>query len=100
MLLNISALAGYTSIPAGVISLYDKAAVLGAMINEMLFTALNRKSWRILGNFKASNALSINGDHGTGSSFIFFFSLHCKKVIPISHKHNYIKFISYTMVGS
>ena len=55
-------------------SLFDKAAVVGAMINEMPFTALNRKSQRILGNFKASNTLSSNRDHGTGSGFIFYYS--------------------------
>jgi hypothetical protein len=56
-------------------SLFDKTAVLRAMINEMPFTALNRKTQRILGNFKVSNALSSNGDHGIGNGFIFF-SLH------------------------
>jgi hypothetical protein len=71
LLMNISAATG--CIPAGIMSLYDKAAVLGAMKNEMPFTALNKKSWRILGNFKASNSLSSNGDHGSGSGFIFFF---------------------------
>ena len=65
--MNITALVEY--IPTDVMSLSDKAAVVGAMINEMPFTALNRKSQRILGNFKASNALSSNRDN---SGFIFF----------------------------
>jgi hypothetical protein len=61
-------------------SLFDKPAVLRAMINEMPFTALNRKTPRILGNFKVSNALSSNGDHGTGSGFIFFQSALCNRL--------------------
>ena len=37
--------------------LLDKAAVLGAILNETPFAAQNRKSWRIMGKFRASNAL-------------------------------------------
>jgi len=68
LLLNISALARY--IPAGIISLYYKAAVFGAMINEMPFTALNRKFWETL---KQAMLFQIMGDHGTGSGSIYIY---------------------------